>query len=116
MALVKEACELSTRADAMKRISSDFNLGLFSDVPLSPQISAKIRKAREDADRRQAEREAWENAYHDALDEWIALDCIIIHTPLDSEDNIAKVCRAREKRAEVGYRLDTIMAQEPISR
>lgn len=116
IALVKEACELSTRVDAMKRISTDFNLRLFSDTPLAPEISAKIRKAREDAEKRQAEREAWENAYHAALDEWIRLDCIIIHTPLDSEDNIVKVCRAREKRAEVGYRLDTIKAQEPISR
>ena len=114
VALVKEACELSTRADAMKKISSDFNLGLFSDAPLTPEISAKIRRAREDADRKRAERKAWGNAYHAALDEWIDLDCIIIHTPQDSEENIVKVCRAREKRAEVGYRLDTIMAKQPV--
>lgn len=108
VALVKEACELSTRADAMKRISADFNLGLFATAHLDPQISERIRRAREDTEKRKNARKAWENAYHTILDEWIRLDRIVIH----SED-IMEVCKAREKRAEVGYRLDEIMAQEP---
>ena len=117
VALVKEVCELSTRADALKQISKDFNLGLYFDAPLSPECSAKVKKAREEAEKRKREYEKWENAYHAALDEWIALDRIVIETPFDSWENIAKVCEAKEKRARVGYQLDLIAAREPrISR
>ena len=108
IALVKEACELSTRADAMKRISTDFNLGLCDTAPLDPKIGEMLRRVREDTEKRKNARKAWENAYHAILDEWIALDKIILR-----ETDIETVCKAREKRAEVGYRLDLIMAQEP---
>ena len=113
VALVKESCDLSTRAEAMRKISQDFNLGLYLDAPLAPEVSAKVKKAREEAERKANEREEWEQEYFSALDAWIEQDLIVCHTPLDSEENIVKVCKARERRAIVGDRLDTIMAQEP---
>lgn len=114
VSLVKEACELSTRADAMKRISADFNLGFFSDAPLDPQISAKIRKAREDAQKEENARKAWENAYHEALDEWVDLDRKTREISTETDDGVAELCATREKLAIASYRLDEIMAQRPV--
>ena len=111
--LVKEICELSTRADAMKKICDDFRLGVDFHASISPEVSKKVNQARIEAERKRAEKEAWEAKYQAALNEWIELDKIIINTPWDSEENIQKVCEAKEKRARVGYQLDLILSKEP---
>lgn len=113
ISLVKEVCELSTRVDAMKRICADFRLPVNFDTEISTKTSAKVNKLREAAERKRREKAEWEAEYNKALDEWIALDKIIMDTPWDSEENIAKVCKAKEERARVGYQLDLILVQEP---
>ena len=111
--LVKEVCELSTRVEAMKRICADFHLPVDFYAEISAENSAKVNKLREAAERKRREKEEWEARYHKALDEWIELDKVVTDTPWDSEENIAKVCKAKEDRARVGYQLDLILAQEP---
>lgn len=113
ISLVKGICELPTRADAMKKICADFRLKVDFNATISPEVSAKVSKSRSEAARKRAEKEAWEAKYQAALDEWIALDKIILNTPWDSEENIQKVCEAKEKRARVGYQLDLILSREP---
>lgn len=113
IALVKEICELSTRADAMKKINQDFNLRLPLGGEISATQSAELARKREEAERKRREKAEWEERYQNTLNEWIELDKIIINTPWDSEENIQKVCEVKEKRARVGYRLDIILAHEP---
>lgn len=73
---VKEACELATRADAMKRINSDFRLGLPIDGTLSVNQSAAFALRRAEAEKKKAAEEAWWNTYLLLTDEWIRLDRI----------------------------------------
>lgn len=113
IALVKEMLRLPTRADAMKKIRDDFHLRVDFHAPLSAETSEKVNQLREERERKRKEKEAWEERYHAALDEWIKLDKTIMNTPWDSEENIEKVCKAKEERARVGYKLDLILAQEP---
>ena len=80
---------------------------------ISPEVSTKVNKLREEAEQKRREKSEWEEKYNKALDEWIELDKIVMDTPWDSEENIAKVCKAKEDRARVGYQLDLILAQEP---
>lgn len=111
--LVKEVCELSTRVEAMKRICADFRLPVDFYAEISPEVSTKVNKLREEAERKRREKAEWEAQYQKTLDEWIELDKVVMNTPWDSEENIAKVCKAKEDRARVGYQLDLILAQEP---
>ena len=111
--LVKEICELSTRMDAMRKICDDFNLDVNFHAPISQEASMKVNQRRAEIERKRREREEWEAQYNKVLGEWIELDKVVMNTPLDSEENIAKVCRAKEERARIGYQLDLILAQEP---
>ena len=113
ISLVKEVCELSTRADAMKKICEDFRLGVDFHAELSRETCAKVNQARAEAERKRREKAEWEERYQNTLNEWIELDKIVMNTPWDSEENIQKVCEAKEKRAMVGYQLDLILAHEP---
>jgi len=113
IALVKGICELPTRADAMRKLCEDFRLGVDFHSSISPETTAKVNKAREEAARKKKEHDDWVDRYHAALDEWIELDKIIINIPCDSDENIQKVCKAKEERARVGYQLNCILAQEP---
>ena len=113
ISLVKEVCELSTRADAMKKICEDFRLGVDFHAELSQETCAKVNQARAEAERKRREKAEWEDRYQNTLNEWIELDKIVMNTPWDSEENIQKVCEAKEKRARVGYQLDIILAHEP---
>lgn len=113
ISLVKEVCELSTRGEAMQKICDDFRLPVDFHAEISPEVSAKVNQIREEAERKRREKEEWEEKYHQALDEWIALDRIINETEWNSEENIRKVCEAKEKRARVGFQLDLILSQEP---
>ena len=113
IALVKEVCELSTRADAMKKINQDFNLRLPLGGEISETKSAELARKREEAERKRRKKAEWEERYQNTLNEWIELDNIITNTPWDSDENILKICEAKEKRARVGYQLDIILAHEP---
>ena len=113
IALVKGMLRLPTRADAMKKIRDDFRIQVDFNAPLPQETSEKVNQLREERERKRKEKEAWEEKYHAALDEWIELDKTIINTPWDSEENIQKVCKAKEERARVGYKLDLIIASEP---
>lgn len=113
ISLVKEICELSTRGEAMSKICDDFRLPVDFHAVMTHEDRTKVNKLREEAERKRAEREAWEKHYHEVLDEYIELDKLIINTPWDSEENIKKICEAKEKKARIGYQLDLIMSKEP---
>lgn len=86
IAFVKEVCELSTRADAMKRINKDFGLGLPIGEPISATQSANLALRKAEAEKRSAERQAWEDEYHRLLDWWIELDKIKRTAEPDSDE------------------------------
>lgn len=113
ISLVKEICELSTRGEAMQKICEDFRLPVDFHAGLTHEVSAKVNQIREEAERKRREKEEWEARYQNTLNEWIELDKVVLNTPWDSEENIRKICEAKEKRARVGYELDIILAQEP---
>lgn len=110
---VKEACELPTRADAMRKINADFRLDLPIDGSASVQFSAEAARRREEAERKQKERDAWEARYASLMDEYARLDRIIADTPWDSEDNISRVCEAKEQRARISFEIEMVLAHEP---
>ena len=111
--LVKDVLGYSTRSAAMQRICEDFHLPVAFNAPLNAETSEKVKRLREEAERKRREKEEWEEKYHKALDEWIELDKVVINTPWDSEENIRRIVEAKEKRARAGYHLDLILAQEP---
>ena len=113
ISLVKEVCELSTRGEAMQKICEDFRLPVDFHAGLTHEVSAKVNQIREEAERKRREKEEWEARYQNTLNEWIELDKVVLNTPWDSEENIRKICEAKEKKARVGYELDTILASEP---
>lgn len=83
---VKEACELSTRVDAMKRINADFRLGLPIDGTLSAIQSATLALRRAEAKKKKEAEEKWWNTYHALMDEWIRLDSIRRNGDPDSDE------------------------------
>lgn len=74
IALVKEICELSTRADAMKKINQDFNLRLPLGGEISATQSAELARKRKEAEDRRKAKEEWERGYRELLDEYCKLD------------------------------------------
>ena len=113
ISLVKEVCELSTRVEAMQKICEDFRLPVDFHAGLTHEVSAKVNQIREEAERKRRVKEEWEARYQNTLNEWIELDKVVLNTPWDSEENIRKICEAKEKKARVGYELDIILASEP---
>ena len=71
---VKDACELATRSDAMKRINQDFHLNLPIGANMDVHISAEMQKRRAEAERKRQEIEAWESRYNALMDAWCKLD------------------------------------------
>lgn len=115
ISLVKEVCELSTRGEAMQKICGDFRLPVDFHAVISPEVSTKVNQIREEAERKRRVKEEWESQYQTKLNEWIELDKFIMNTPWnwDSEDDVRRLCEAKEKRARVGYELDLILSHEP---
>ena len=74
IAFVKEVCELSTRADAMKRINLDFRLGLPIGGEISPTEEKLLQTRRKAAREKEERRAEWEAGYHRLWDEWCRLD------------------------------------------
>lgn len=85
IALVKEVCELSTRADAMKKINQDFNLRLPLGGEISATQSADLARKREEAEDRRKAQEEWERGYSALMDEWCRLDRMKIENKVGSE-------------------------------
>ena len=113
ISLVQNMFQYRTRVDAIKRICSDFDTGVYFGSPISAEASARVNKAREEHERKQREREVWEQKYHDALDEWIALDRILCISPKDPEFDFDKYVTAKKKIEFAGYKLDQILMEEP---
>ena len=86
VALVKEVCELATRADAMRRINADFRLDLPIDGTLSAIQSANFAHRREQREKQQAAEDAWWAEYHRLMDEWTRLDKIKRTADPDSDE------------------------------
>ena len=85
IALVKEVCELSTRADAMKKINLDFNLRLPLGGEISATQSADLARKRKEAEDRRKAQEEWERGYSALMDEWCRLDRMKIENKVGSE-------------------------------
>jgi len=72
---VQTICEYERRSDAMRRINSDFRLGLpLGGEVLSASQSASLALKRAEAKAKQEAEDAWENEYRSLTDEWIRLD------------------------------------------
>ena len=103
IAFVKEVCELATRADAMRRICEDFHLGYF-DAVQAPEISEKVKKARAEADRRKAERDAWWGRYHELMDLFVKYQRTLDHGNPESKE----YAEAARNIATIEYQLDSL--------
>ena len=104
---VKEACELSTMADAMKRINADFRLGLPIDGTLSAIQSATLALRRAEAEKKKAAEEDWWNTYHALMDEWIRLDSIRRNGDPDSDEYAYAVNNIDR----ISYEIDCLKAE-----
>lgn len=104
VALVKEVCELSTRADAMKQINSDFNLNLPINCALDEVHCAEMAKRRAEAEAKQKRISAWWDQYHALLDEWITLD----RTRRESAPMSDEYAKAVKRIDYVAYQIDNL--------
>lgn len=104
---VKDACELATRSDAMKRINQDFHLNLPIDANVDVHISAEIQKRMAEADRKRQEIEAWESRYNALMDAWCKLD-----NESRVETDPYELARIREGMVRLEYDLDS-MPEKP---
>lgn len=104
---VKDACELATRSDAMKRINQDFHLNLPIDANVDVHISAEIQRRRAEAERKREEIEAWESRYNALMDAWCKLD-----NESRVETDPYKLARIHESMNRLEYELDS-MPEKP---
>ena len=104
---VKEVCELATRPDAMKRISTDFNLGIDFGADFTPELSAKVNEAKRKAQERNERIKAWNDKYNAIMDAWCLLD-----NESRVETDPYELARIRESMTQLEYDLDS-MPQEP---
>ena len=104
VALVKEVCELSTRAEAMTKLNYDFRLGLPIGTNITPQISAEIAKRRAEADAKQKEHEAWLSRYHELLDLYIKYD----KAKREKEPMSEEYAEAVKNLPVIGYKIDSL--------
>ena len=83
---VKDACELATRSDAMKRMNRDLDLHLPIDSDVTENFSAEVAKRKAEAKKRDEEQKIWDDEYHRLNDEWIRLDEIRRTADPESDD------------------------------
>ena len=100
---VKELRGLSTRVDAMKMLNDDLNLHLPISGNCRLEFREEISKRRAEAERLQAARDAWEQNYSRLMDEYVALDLIILFST-----DFEAVAQAKERQGIVRYLLDTM--------
>ena len=86
VAFVKEVCELATRADAMRKINSDFRLALPIGAPAAPQISVEVARRRAEAERKRAEHGAWLDQYHALMDKFVDYQRILMNGDPSSDE------------------------------
>lgn len=104
ISLVKDICEFSTRLDAMKKICDDFNLGVYFDAPCIAETREKVNRAREEANRRRAERDAWWDKYHELMDLFIEYQKNLENGDPDSPE----YAEAARNIATIEYQLDSL--------
>ena len=103
ISFVKETQGCATRADAMRRMNEDLRLGLPIGCEENKFFRYQQNKRREEAERKQAEIDAWEERYSRLWDEYVALDLIILFSA-----DICAVASARERQGIVSYLIDTM--------
>lgn len=74
VAFVKEVCELSTRADAMKRINDDLRLNLPIGCEITPGEDKVLQERRRRAEEKRRAHDEWERGLQKLWDEWCRLD------------------------------------------
>lgn len=74
VAFVKEVCELSTRADAMKRINADLRLNLPIGCEITPGEDKVLQERRRRAEEKRRTHDEWERGLQKLWDEWCRLD------------------------------------------
>lgn len=97
---VKEACELSTRVDAMREIVKDFRLGIDIGETITHEQDSTLRAMRAAAEKKKREHDEWYEKYHTLLDEWCALDRM-----LPESKSPAEIARIRRRMAELDYEI-----------
>ena len=101
ISFVKDICECSTRADAMRKINSDFRLDLPVDGEIDYQQSMELAKRRAEAEKKAAEQLAWDAEYNHLTAEYARLDGIVMRNK-----DISFTAQARELMGYISYRLD----------
>lgn len=97
IALVKEVCELATRADAIKRINADFRLNLPIGGEITEQASMEMARRRAEAERKKSLVKSWENRYNALMDEWIKLDKILREVNPDTAEAAETLAQAQAR-------------------
>ena len=105
---VKEVCELSTRAEAIRRINDDLRLRLPVGGSVTATQSREMSERRREAERRDAERQAWWDRYHELMDRWCELDKFLLTAPRASEKDIAVIAKTKELMREIEYQMDSL--------
>lgn len=109
VALVKEVCELSTRADAMKRLNDDLNLHLPIDSEQSISFAMASQKRREEAKKRQYMERLWKAKYNYLMRKYAHLDKV----RLFSDPNSDEFAEAVKLIAFVEHEIDMHLRDEP---
>ena len=107
ISFVKAVQGYATRTDAMRRISTDFNLGVDFGADFSPVISTKVQAIREKNAKRQAEIDAWEKQYNALTEAWCLLD-----NESRVETDPWELARIRESMVRIEYDLSS-MPEKP---
>ena len=102
---VKETQGCATRVDAMRMLDRDFNLHLpiNGEMQVSAEELSRLHERVELAQKLQAAQDAWEQNYSRLMDEYVALDLIILFST-----DFEAVAQAKERQGIVRYLLDTM--------
>lgn len=85
---VRQICSLGSRTDAIRQINQDFRLGLPIGREVTRTENAELEKRRQEARERQEREQILLDAYHRAMDEYVALDRTkILHEPDRKSEN-----------------------------
>lgn len=105
IAFVKEIQGCATRVDAMRMIDRDFNLHLpiNGEMKVNAEELSRLHERVEQAQKLQKAQEEWEQNYSRLMDEYVALDLIILF----STDSDA-VAQAKERQGIVSYLINAM--------
>lgn len=105
---VKDVLGLRTRVDAMKRIDTDFHLGLTDGANTTAQISEEIAKRRAERKKKDGAIKEWWDEYHRLWDEWTRLD----RTRMTADPTSDEYAYAVHRMDYISYLIDS-MPPEP---